>query len=457
MIDEEEEKLGFRDVSSFRKEVEEVFKDEVNHSPLYAMLHAIMKGYNTKKKLYEYFNTFYSTDMIYLKIRPITVDEVIQVGINENVIEKLEDNIYVLTPHGEDILDKATKILKVHIKFVEKIFNEGFVLLFSFICLIFLTSMKMIIGFFINSEGIFFEGIENLTDIFKIIIIIFSIKHAKDKIGSILIIGLMIITGGSLLITSIVGLFQISPIEVNVFVFIIIIISIILNFALASLKTIIGKTNGNFSLLSDAKDSENNIKISLGVLVGIIFSIFRVYFVDSLIAILIALIIIVDGVQTLREFLKSGEEVEIDTLHLRMEEQLDNKITAWIVITIQSEALTLQEINQKFIKSIERGYEIFRIFAMFGFNNVQKNGIKRILDLLIKRQVIYLEDDLLYLTNKGIGAFYRIQAKEFNEIANLYEPQKETIKNIIKAAIVITFLILLVIFWPQLNYFFSIL
>ena len=457
MIDEDGNEATIWNIGQYSKEVEDVLKDDVNHSPLYAMLRAITKGYDTKEKLYEYFKDFYSTDMVYLKIRPITVDEIIQLGMNENVIEKSEDNLYVLTPHGEDILKKATNILKVHVRFVEKIFNEQFVLLFSFLSLLFLTSMKMLIGFFTNSEGIFFEGIENLTDIIKIIIILLSMKYAKDKLGSILIIGLMIFTGGSLFITSIFGLFQIKPINVNLFVFFIIIISIALNFALASLKTIIGKTNGNFSLLSDAKDSENNIKISLGVLVGIIFSIFGIFFVDSLIAMLIAVIIIVDGVQILREFLKSGEEIEIDTLHLRMEEQLDNKITAWIVITLQSEALSIEEINQRFIKSIERGHEIFGIFAMFGFNNIQKNGIKRILDLLIKRQVIYLENDLLYLTNKGIGKFYRIQAKEFNEIANIYEPQKVTIKKIIKVVIILTLFILLIIFWPQLNYFFSIL
>ena len=261
MIDEDEEKPNIWNIGQYSKEVEDVLKDEVNHSPLYAILRAITKGYDTKKKLYEYFKDFYSTDMIYLKIRPVTVDEIIQLGLNENVIEKTEENTYILTPQGEDILGKATNILKVHIGFVEKIFNERFVLLFSFFSLLFLTSMKMLIGFFTNSEGIFYDGVENLTDIIKIIIILLSMKYAKDKIGSILIIGLMIFTGGSLLVTSIIGIFQIAPIEVNIWVFIIIAISIALNFLLANLKTIIGRTNGNFSLLSDAKDSENNIKI----------------------------------------------------------------------------------------------------------------------------------------------------------------------------------------------------
>ena len=168
-----------------------------------------------------------------------------------------------------------------------------------------MSSTKIIIGINNGSDALFNEGIENLTDIIKIGIIFLSIRFRKDKLGAILIIILMLTTGINLLFTSIFSIVEFHIISPNYISFIILFISIIFNLMLLFLKSFVGKLKTNFALLSDAKDNKNNIRLSFGVAIGLIFALFGIYIVDSLIGILIAVLIIVDGINTLTELIKS--------------------------------------------------------------------------------------------------------------------------------------------------------
>ena len=92
-----------------------------------------------------------------------------------------------------------------------------------------LSFLKILIGFF-NSQSLFAEGFENLLDCIAIVLIVIGIKFRKEKLINVIIISLMIFTGGSILVNSIKSLFYgPEPISNLMVIVIIALLSIFLN------------------------------------------------------------------------------------------------------------------------------------------------------------------------------------------------------------------------------------
>ena len=87
-----------------------------------------------------------------------------------------------------------------------------------------------------------------------------------------------------------------------------------MNSGLMYLKGMVGRTSGNLSILSDSKDSELNLKLSIGVLIGLTFAIFNIYFVDALVGIIIAVLVFKEGIVIIWELIKKEEDFDITIL-----------------------------------------------------------------------------------------------------------------------------------------------
>ncbi len=402
-------------ITKLSYEVTQILGNDPNRSPLYALLYAINKEENTKEEIYSYFKYFYVNEFANIRLKQPELDDLLLDGITKALIQK-QNNTYSLTEKGNDVLTKCKKVNLVTNKALGFFFSEKIVLSFSLICLIFMSSLKIIVGLNAGSDALFNEGIENFTDIIKIFIITLSIKLGKDRLGAIAIIILMLITGINLIISSVFSIIQTNIISPSYFSFILMFISILLNLMLLVLKNFVGKLQANFALLSDAKDNVNNIRLSLGVLVGLSFALFGIYWIDSIFGIVIASLIIFDGVETLLALIKSGDDIDIDSFKLSLDKAFEFKIAHWILLVIQEENLAEQQLNENFMEAIEKGHEIFGVWAIFGLSNIEKFNIQKILNLMKKKGMFFVQDDKLYLTNKGKQQYHNALSQEIKRV-----------------------------------------
>jgi len=386
----------------------------------FIVISAIYKGEKTRENLYNHFKSLYCAHMSYLKLTPDMLDGIIQTSINDGLIED-EQGGFSLTEKGKNLLEKANNLIMSHIREVKILLNEKTILFLSFLCLVFLSLLKLLLGLSSGSEALFSEGMENFTDIIKIFIIYLSMKFQKDRLGSIIIMIFMLLTGISLMITSIHSLINNEIIKPDLFTFIVISISIGLNYFLMHYKKIVGKLSVNFSLLTDAKDNINNMRLSIGVLIGLFFTLGGIYFIDSAIGIIISAIILYDGLITLRELIISGEDIKIDAFKLKIDEKFNNWISYWILKTIHDQPLSKENLNDKFIQALDKGYKYYDVFAIIEFYDIQKTGIQKILDEMEREGLFIQKDNKIFLTNKGITQYYKARAIEFKEAAKEYE------------------------------------
>ena len=203
------------------------------------------------------------------------------------------------------------------------------VAIISILANVFLAGGKLIVGFISGSSAVFADGLHSGMDIFSSAISFIGIKIAKkpvDKkhpyghykfevLAGLVITIILFLTGLFILIESISGFKNPSPVTIGYLALGVMLISAVINEIMARLKIYYGKKENSVALLSDGIHSRVDVYASLMVLIGLFFTEYWIY-VDSVLALLIGLYIIKESFSLGKEAIDSlldvsaGEEIE---------------------------------------------------------------------------------------------------------------------------------------------------
>lgn len=368
------------------------------------------------------------------------------------MITQESDGIIHLTKDGEKLVELSYYLTSHASYWMNLLFNEKTMLITTAIFLIILSSLKILVGLQLASLGMINEGFENLTDLIKVAIIyLIGFKLKKDKLASIIIVVTMMFTGVILIWSGIEALLNPAPIIPTVQAYMICFFSIILNLALMFLKSLVGRISGNLSLLSDSKDSGLNVKISFGVAIGLIFAIFRIYFVDALIGIIIAILIFKEGFEVLRELLATEEEFDITEIKVLADQIYDDRLTGYILGSIVREGLTREILLRNFEQGLILGRLYYIGFADFFYHNLGAEIAEKHLNKLMKGKFIEKLGEQLILTPKGLQTYYKAKAKEYNDRAKRVYVGPRLRRGYIYFITFLIAFILLIVFANEIN------
>jgi hypothetical protein len=261
----------------------------------------------------------------------------------------------------------------------------------------------------------------------------------------------MLITGFTMVWSGIEALFNQTPITPTIQSYLLGFASMGLNAGLMFLKGIVGRNSGNLSLLSDSKDSELNIKISFGVIIGLTFAIFNYYFVDAIVAIIIAVIIFKEGIEILYKILTKKEDFDITEFRVAGDNIYYNRLTDYIFASIRRENLTRLNLLKNFESGLELGRNYYQGFADFFYNDLGKNVAEKHLNKLIEDKYIEELEGALTLTHKGLKFFYKAKSKEFQFRAKKVYEGVNIRRGQIFCFVFLIILILLIVFANNIN------
>lgn len=209
--------------------------------------------------------------------------------------------------------------------------------LYSIFWNIILAVTKIAGGFYGKSRALLSDGFNSLSDVATSIGILLGIHFSNmpededhpfghEKIESIIgvILGIIMILTASQLIQGSVsilikGEYNTTP---NIDTIFWAGFSSIVKFFMYRQKLRVGKATNNAALVADAKDSRNDVFSSLGVILGILLSIFVAPIFDTLMSILVALLIFKEGVSVILE--------TTDTILDKQDTELINEIETYI-------------------------------------------------------------------------------------------------------------------------------
>jgi hypothetical protein len=425
---------------------------EPHNDFLYGFLCLIYDGITNIKDLKSKMRIFFISATKQVTIEESDVEEYLQKAKQKNLIKIVQNQNIELTDLGIKLVE-ASYYWNLHTSYwMRLLFSKTSVMLFSAFFLIILSTFKILIGIQLDSQGMLSEGIENLTDLVKIGIIgIIGLKYNKDKLASIIIILMMMFTGASLIWSSIESFFKQEIIKPNVEAYMIGFFSILVNTLLMYLKGIVGRNSGNLSLLSDSKDSELNMKLSIGVLIGLTFAIFEIYFVDTIVGLIIASLIFIEGIEILKELLKKEEDFDIGSINVYADNIYENRLTGYILGNIRRESINREQLIKNFSEGLRLGRMYYEGFADFFYKELGAETIHKHIDKLLKGKYIKIVNEELIMTKKGLHAFYQAKAKEFKQRSINIELTGHKIFKGLSCLIFIVLLILLIIFAPQIN------
>jgi len=270
----------------------------------------------------------------------------------------------------------------------------------------FLAIMKLLAGFFSNSVGLIADGADAAIDTASASVVWAGIKFKKELAGTLIIILMMFITASSVGYESITKIIETltattQPILMPYLIIIVEGIALTAAVILHFYQRYVGKNNGSLALISQSIDSKNHIYVAGAVIIGAIFSMFGIYFVDALIGAFVASRILMDGFSLSKEVLSSvkGEEIDFSKYKMPLEghRHLSRLETfrAWILYSMKEDNLTTKE---ELIKSLERSFKpkYTYILSEFRFRPAIDINFEKEFDDIIK---YLLEEN--FLTKNG--------------------------------------------------------
>jgi Co/Zn/Cd efflux system component len=425
------------------REISRVLRGDPGETLLYAVLCSIYEGHVTKSALYDHLESMFVVRLSRMTLSPVDVDEVLQHAFIEHLIIQ-KNNRYQLTAHGVDILRLSRTAVLHEGYWMKRILQEKWVIATSAAFLILLVVLKVWMGSNIGSHAMVTDGLENLTDLVVVGIIALSLKYERDRLGAIAIMVFMLISGVLLGYNGLLRLIAPEEMSVTFWGYIIAALSIAMNTGLIWLKTLVGRMSGNLALVSDAKEDQTHIRIGFGVMIGLFFAEFQVYIVDSIVAILIAMVIIWEGIEALREIVEAGDDLSVDTIHLAAADQYDDVMTAWILARLVRGPNTEENLNKAFIKGITIGYRYFEVQAVLGFRNLEEKGIIKHIQIAKRSGLIHEEGEMLSITNNGLAMYYKNRVDELKRVAKRFSKKRSRHRSaaIGVSAWIITFLLI---------------
>jgi hypothetical protein len=187
-------------------------------------------------------------------------------------------------------------------------------------------------------------------------------------------------------------------------------------------KGIVGRITGNLSLLSDSKDSEINIVISLGVLIGYLFAIFDLYIVDTVVGILIGLFCIKEALEIIREMVKKQDDFDMADLKVGSDVLFNDRLTGFILGSIRRATTTPQKLFENFNEGLELGRMYYKGMADFFYKELDVSNIQKHVDFLMKASLIEVDTkNNLTLTPKGLKYFYEAKSVEYSYNSKIIE------------------------------------
>jgi Co/Zn/Cd efflux system component len=381
------------------------------------------------------------------------LENLLHVAQEKKLIACETGGIIEITPSGMEIAELGHQNIQFTSRILHSMISEKRMMLVSLFCLVLLAALKIYTGLTLPSKGMLSDGIDNLTDILKIGIIYLGIRYNKDRFASFIIIGIMLIGGGSMVWSGLSSLLSPEHISPTIQAFAIGFTSILLNWMLTYFKGIVGRINANASILSDAKDAEFNVYISAGVVTGLVFAVFNFDFVDAIVGIVIAVLIIKNALDIFRELIKKPEEFDITRLKVKSDSFFDNRLTYYFIASVRRARLTPDELLSQFEQGLAIGRKYYQGYADFFYDALGIEIGRKHLDQLIEGDLLNVSSEgQLLVTQRGLQYFYHEKSIEFSEREQRvkFEQRKFPLRGIYCIVFIIT-VIFLAIYAPLIN------
>ena len=175
-------------IASEKREFMRKYYPSIRHDPhegyFYGFLCLIYDGVNKIEDLKKQMRLFFFSATKQVVVEEQDVEEYLQYARKKKLIIEDPDGSIYLTENGKKLVELSYYSTLHASYWMNLLFNEKVLLLTTAIFLIILSCMKILVGMQLASQGMIYEGFENLTDLIKVaIIFLVGLKLKKDELN----------------------------------------------------------------------------------------------------------------------------------------------------------------------------------------------------------------------------------------------------------------------------------
>ncbi|MBU7043014.1 MAG: cation transporter [Theionarchaea archaeon] len=345
-------------------------------------------------------------------------------ALTQKGLVTLEQNTYRLTPKGEQIADETVKTIErgaewVRTQFLTPYATARNTVFFDF----FLAVLKLLAGMISGSVGLLADGADAVIDTVSAFMVWFGIRMNRELMGTVIIVGMMVVTGVSIGIESVMKLYTVitttvEPVSNPFLVIGVESLALVIAGFLSFYQGYMGKKYGSLALVSQSIDSKNHIYVAAAVITGAFFSLMGIHFVDALVGIYISVKIVTDGIDLGREVISfaHGNQPDFSKYTYILEPFWKRTrmecMRTWMLYSLTPQSATREEIIHIMENTFQNTY--VPIISEFGINGEElldfSTRIDEFIEPLIEEELISCTEERFMVTEKGLK-FIRSRVK----------------------------------------------
>jgi cation diffusion facilitator family transporter len=234
----------------------------------------------------------------------------------ENLIERgwvvHQDERYALTPAGREEAKVALSELGETGALLRKFVQPQTVSQVSLGVHLGLAALKLPAGLLSGSVGLINDATDTLLDSLSSLMIYVGLRFDKERAVNIVLVLLMLGTGGITFYEAVQRFFIPFQPEVDWFTFLAVILSALVCLALWVYQRFVGLRSGSMALITQSVDSRNHVIVAVSVTAGLVASLLRFPLLDTLVGLAVAVLILKSAVELTIELVRSLGEEEAD-------------------------------------------------------------------------------------------------------------------------------------------------
>jgi len=316
--------------------------------------------------------------------------------LDRGLIEVNSRGDYGLTDLGRSEAEGSAQSLENAIRTLERAFlSPTAAARNTIIATSFLTLIKLAAGFLSGSLGLIADGVDSFVDSLSAIVVWLGVRSRKELLASSVTVLMMFVAAVSVGYESADRLLAIltstvSPMSMPLVVILVEGVALSFSFVLSVYQRIVGRTRASLALVSQSVDSKNHVYVAASVILGAIFSMVGVQFVDALVGAFVAARIFIDASRLSKDTLSQarGQGVDMSKYQVPLERPYkagrEETLTTWILYVIGEDMSATKE---EIIESIEEVYSIGKgipFVSEFGLSPRMVSDFEQRFDVLIK-------------------------------------------------------------------------
>lgn len=275
--------------------------------------------------------------------------------IDKDLIEVNAEGDYELTDMGRREAERSAQRLENAAQTLEKNFlSPTAAARNTIIVTSLLTVVKLSAGLLSGSLGLIADGVDSVVDSVSAMVVWLGVRSRRELLASFVTVLMMFVAAASVGYESanrILGIMTstVSPMSMPLVVIAVEAVALAFSLVLSVYQRIVGRTRGSLTLVSQSVDSKNHVYVAASVILGAIFSMVGVQFVDALVGAFVAARIFYDAFGLSKDALSQarGKRVDLSKYQVPLERPYkasrEETLKTWILYLMKEDGLTTKE------------------------------------------------------------------------------------------------------------------